>query len=338
MENNYKWTVKGMMSMNAQGIKVALFAPNQSQGLAITQVLERMPGIATVAVHLDDGALGDEKYYFRGKRIQPVNEVIAKDHEFDWIIYAGKAYKFNAFYAQVEALSVPVLNLSWGQGVDSLIGEAQAGMIVQSSNPITQQLMPPLRFIHERFGINALNLFVGFSVETMGDDGLSELLNQTFAYMSGVNESFYVFPKPIAFNTLSTVEVDETTDHVAYKRLLNKEIKFQLGQAIDVELTLMQMSTLKGHHVSVHVLTDKSIDLKEISRYFESHEEIHHTNMLNNRESGEYFDQVAIGQLAKHPSHEHGLSFHIIANELNYAYAKTLKQAYKNLISSIEKI
>lgn len=324
--------------MNAQGIKVALFAPSQSQGLVITQVLERMKEIADVVIYLDDGALGDEKFYFRGKRLQPITDSMIKANEYDWVIYAGKAFKFNAFYAQIKDHHVPVLNISWGQGVESLIGVGNTGKIIQGLNPITQQIKPPLKFIQQHFGIQSLNLFIGFSVETMGEDGLTELFNQTFAYMSGVNESFYVFPKPIAFNALSTVEIDETTDHVAYKRLLNKELQHQLDQKLDIELTLMQMSTLKGHHVVVHVSTEKSIDLKAMSQYFEHDEEINHVNMLNNRECGEYFNQITIGQLAKHPNHENGLSFHIIANEYNYACAKTIKQAYTNLMASIEKI
>ena len=50
-------------------------------------------------------------------------------------------------------------------------------------------------------------------------------MNQTRAYMNYDEDYFNVFPKPIAFNSISDISIDETTGYDACRRIMGQELK-----------------------------------------------------------------------------------------------------------------
>lgn len=307
--------------MPSNGIKIALCAASQRVGFAICQSLERLPHIESIKVFLEP-ANDPVRVLFRGQNVLLEKLSDLEHYQPDMIIYAGKAFNFNAFHSKCKYLNAPLLNLSWGQGVEDLILKPNDENIHQMRHPITQQLCLPLAHIDALFELDTVNVCVACGADIEGEDGILELMNQTRAYMSYDEEYFNVFPKPIAFNSISDVSVDETTGYDACRRIMSKELKQALGSDVSVDMTYMQLPVLQGHHAVVHLTTKKTLDVNEIARSFEADALLHHVNLVSNREYGQCFNRVAISQMKQHTDNNHSISFHVMADALAFGVKK----------------
>ncbi|MEE2770104.1 MAG: Asd/ArgC dimerization domain-containing protein [Pseudomonadota bacterium] len=303
--------------MQSNGIKIALCATSQRIGFAICQSLERLVQIESIKVFLDP--VNDPvRLMYRGECLQVETYNSLENYMPDIIIYAGKAFNFNAFHSQFNRLNIPMLNLSWGLGVENLILEPNDENIYQMKHPITQQLYLPLSHIDKLSKIETVNICVACGADIEGEDGILELMNQTKAYMSYDEEYFNVFPKPIAFNSISDISVDETTGYDACRRMMTKELKQALKNDLSIDMSFMQLPVIQGHHAVVHVTSKNPIDMCEVGKSFESDPLLHHVNLVSNREYAQCFNRVAISQIKQHPEHNRGISFHVLADELAF--------------------
>lgn len=319
--------------MQSNGIKIALCATTQRIGFAICQTLERLPEIESVKVFLEP--VNDPvRLMFKGESV--CMEKISEIDNFspDLIIYAGKAFNFNACHNQIKHLNVPILNTSWGTGVEDLILNANDEYIHQIKHPITQQLYLPLSHINNLFELKSINACIACGADIEGEDGILELMNQTKAYMNYDEEYFNVFPKPIAFNSISDISIDETTGYDACQRMMSQELKQALSEKMMVDLSFMQLPVLQGHHAVVHVNTKKPIDVNEVAKSFENDSLLHHVNLVSNREYGQCFNRVAVSQIKPHPENNHCISFHVLADELAFG----IKQFVLSYVSEMVEI
>ncbi len=303
--------------MPSNGIKIALCATSQRVGFAICQALERLPHIESIKVFLEP--VNDPvRLLFRGQNVQTEKLSNIAHYEPDMIIYGGKAFNFNAFHNQCKHLNTPLFNLSWGQGVEDLILKPNDENIHQMKHPITQQLCQPLAHIHTLFELESVNICVACGADIQGEDGVLELMNQTRAYMSYDEEYFNIFPKPIAFNSISDISVDETTGYDACRRIMAQELKQALASDVSIDMSYMQLPVLQGHHAVVHLSTKRSLDINEVAKSFETDDLLYHVNLVSNREYGQCFNRVAISQIKQHPEKDNSVSFHVMADALAF--------------------
>ena len=309
--------------MQSNGIKIALCATSQRVGFTVCQALERLIQIESIKVFLEP-ANDPVRLSFRGESVRVENLNTIETYAPDVIIYAGKAFNFNAFHNQIKYLNIPVLNISWGLGVESLILESNDENIFQIKHPITQQLYLPLSHVDAIAKLASVNVCVACGVDIEGEEGVLELMNQTRAYMNYDEDYFNVFPKPIAFNSISDISIDETTGYDACRRIMGQELKQTLKSKASIDMSFMQLPVLQGHHAVVHLTTKKPVDVNELAKSFETDPLLHHVNLVSNREYGQCFNRVAISQIKKHSQSDCGLSFHVMADELSFGIKQFL--------------
>lgn len=315
--------------MHTNGIKVALCAPTQRLGFTVCQTLERLSQIDEVKVFIDV-ANEPVRFAFRGESVHVDGYQTLNDFAPDMVIFAGKSFDFASFHSAHCSVDIPVLNLSWGQGVETLIIEPNDQNIRQMQHPIAQQILTPVMHMNDLSQVNSIHACVACGADIEGEDGILELMNQTRAYMSYDEEYFNVFPKPIAFNTISNINVDEITDYDVCKRIMGQELKNNFKQTVKVDLSFIQVPVIQGHHAVVQVTTESPLDIKDVIKSIEADPLMHHVNLVSNREYGQCFNRIAISQLNKHTDDEHSVSFHVMADELAFGVKQfVLKQIHE---------
>tara|TARA_X000000950_G_C13880816_1_gene646790 strand:+ start:481 stop:1449 length:969 start_codon:yes stop_codon:yes gene_type:complete len=316
--------------MHTNGLKIALCEPTQRVGFAICQALERLNNIAAIEVFIEPKS-DIVRLPYQGNAV-PVNDIKNIDaFPADVVIYAGKAFYFSEFYAKCKK-DTHVINLSWGQDVEEYILSDASANIRQIKHPITQQIYAPLKHIDALSPIKSVDITVACGVDIAGEDGVFELMNQTRAYMNYDEEYFNVFPKPIAFNTISDIAIDETTGYQATRRLMSQELKQLFKQKMMVDMSFIQLPVMQGHHATIHVTTAKAIDLNDVSRSFMNDDSIYHVNMVSNREYGQCFSRAAVSQLNQHLDCQESLSFHVVADELAFGIQQFVVEKVSEMV------
>ena len=119
--------------------------------------------------------------------------------------------------------------------------------LIANPNCSTSQLLMALKPIHDRYGIEFLNIATYQAVSGTGKEAVEELRSQTFEN----NSHNSVYPKPIAFNVIPKCDVFLENAFTKEEMKLVWETKKILDSNIDVQATCVRVPVFNGHSEAV---------------------------------------------------------------------------------------
>jgi aspartate-semialdehyde dehydrogenase len=119
--------------------------------------------------------------------------------------------------------------------------------LIANPNCSTSQLLMALKPIHDRYGIEFLNIATYQAVSGTGKEAVEELRSQTFEN----NSNNSVYPKPIAFNVIPQCDVFLENAFTKEEMKLVWETKKILDSNIDVQATCVRVPVFNGHSEAV---------------------------------------------------------------------------------------
>ena len=119
--------------------------------------------------------------------------------------------------------------------------------LIANPNCSTSQLLMALKPIHDRYGIEFLNIATYQAVSGTGKEAVEELRSQTFEN----NSDNSVYPKPIAFNVIPQCDVFLENAFTKEEMKLVWETKKILDPNIDVQATCVRVPVFNGHSEAV---------------------------------------------------------------------------------------
>lgn len=119
--------------------------------------------------------------------------------------------------------------------------------LIANPNCSTSQLLMALKPIHDRYGIEFLNIATYQAVSGTGKEAVEELRSQTFEN----NSHNSVYPKPIAFNVIPQCDVFLENAFTKEEMKLVWETKKILDSNIDVQATCVRVPVFNGHSEAV---------------------------------------------------------------------------------------
>jgi aspartate-semialdehyde dehydrogenase len=119
--------------------------------------------------------------------------------------------------------------------------------LIANPNCSTSQVLMALKPIHDRYGIEFLNIATYQAVSGTGKEAVEELRSQTFEN----NSDNSVYPKPIAFNVIPQCDVFLENAFTKEEMKLVWETKKILDSNIDVQATCVRVPVFNGHSEAV---------------------------------------------------------------------------------------
>lgn len=160
------------------------------------------------------------------------------------------------------ALVVPEIN------GDLLAGDVKP-QIISNPNCSTIQLVVPLAQVQKAFGLKRVEVATYQSVSGSGQKGLSELGEQTAAFLRFQENRPSVYGQQIAFNVLPVIDrIDEAGHSFEEEKMVRETRKILNEPELDVFATAVRVPTMIGHGEAVTVELQKEVSLDELKLVF----------------------------------------------------------------------
>ncbi len=230
--------------------KLSLFASERSAGQELVFCGSQVPVLAYSAEHIRD-----------------VDYVLMS---------AGGAFSRQHAPEMVAAGAMVIDNSSaWRMAadVDLIVPEVNGDValsrkgprIIANPNCSTIQLVLCLKPIADQFGLKSVVVSSYQSVSGAGQQGMSDLLQQTRAHLAGERVVPEKLPKPIAFDLIPAIDTLDAQGHCFEEIKIVLESRKILGMPeLDVMATTIRVPTLVGHGESVLLETNKAMTVQSL--------------------------------------------------------------------------
>ena len=154
--------------------------------------------------------------------------------------------------------------------------------LIANPNCSTSQLLMVLKPIHERYGIEFLNIATYQAVSGTGKEAVEELRSQTYDNDSIESK---VYPKPIAFNVIPQCDIFLDNAFTKEEMKLVWETKKILDPNIDVQATCARVPVFNGHSEAVFLKISNKASREDIIEAVQGNEGI---SVMDNPDTLEY--------------------------------------------------
>ncbi|MDB2451217.1 aspartate-semialdehyde dehydrogenase [Gammaproteobacteria bacterium] len=172
-------------------------------------------------------------------------------------------------------LIIPEIN---GDIIESL----EEPTLIANPNCSTSQLLMVLKPIHEKYGIEFLNIATYQAVSGTGKEAVEELRSQTYESESPESK---VYPKPIAFNVIPQCDIFLDNAFTKEEMKLVWETKKILDPNIDVQATCARVPVFNGHSEAVFIKMSNDASREDIIKTVQGNEGV---CVMDNPETLEY--------------------------------------------------
>ncbi len=146
-----------------------------------------------------------------------------------------------------------------------LLANLPPGSIIANPNCSTIQMLIAVAPIHALAGIQRINVATYQSVSGAGSEGLEELARQTADRLSFKEVTPSVFPLPIAFNCIPSIDTVQDNDYTREEMKLHWETrKIMRDDAIGVNATAVRVPVFYGHSEAVHLETARDVSMQDV--------------------------------------------------------------------------
>ena len=191
--------------------------------------------------------------------------------------------------------------------------------LIANPNCSTMQLMVALKPIHDAAGIERLIVSTYQSVSGTGVRAVAELEAQTRAALDGAPlPQPAVYPHPIAFNVLGGAgSFAEGDDHTDEERKLMFETRKILGdESVAISVTCARVPVRNCHSESVNLQTREPLSPERARELLADAPGLQLSEPYPTALDGAGRDEVFVGRLRRDPSHERGLQFWVVSDNL----------------------
>ncbi len=261
----------------------------------------------------------------------------------DWVPEARAAGAFvidnsATFRMDPEVLlAVPEVN------GEALIAIARnPGALIAGPNCTTAQLVVALKPLHDRYGLKRVIVSTYQSVSGAGASAIEELRSQTSDVLAGKEAKAVKLKHPIAFNCIpqigsfikSTVLDGATSEE---EKVILETRKILGLPDLKVSCTAIRVPTIACHAESVSAEFEKRpdpVEARELLSHFRG------IKVLDDPTAGTYpmnlhatgHDPVYVGRIRKDPSHDFGLQFWVVADNLRKGAALNAIQIAETIL------
>ena len=255
---------------------IAVIGATGSVGEALVQLLEEREFPAANVHLLASGESAGRALSFKGKSLR-VRDLESFDFSSVRLVFFAAGSKVTQKYAaQAATAGCTVIDLASG------LPTAQAPRVVPEVNPqavaamtapylLTSPSAPGIALaavlaaLPEQINIQRVTVTACLAVSSRGREGVSELARQTAELLNGRAFEPQLFDRQMAFNLLAQVEQVDRTGHAALERQIAVELKELLALPdLQVAVTCIQVPVFFGDSLSVSLLTESAIDLKQV--------------------------------------------------------------------------
>jgi aspartate-semialdehyde dehydrogenase len=212
--------------------------------------------------------------------------------------------------------------------------------IIANPNCSTIQMVVALKPIHDRVGIERINVATYQSVSGAGKDAMEELASQSATLLNGQGPvEPRVMPKQIAFNVIP--QIDQFQDNGYTKeemKMVWETRKIMEDETIRVNATAVRVPVFIGHSEAVHLETRKKITAAEARALLSKAPGV---KVLDEMRPGGYptaateaanRDTVYVGRIREDISSERGLNLWIVADNVRKGAATNSVQIAEILV------
>ena len=212
--------------------------------------------------------------------------------------------------------------------------------IIANPNCSTIQMVVALKPIHDFAYIERINVATYQAVSGSGASAIRELADQSARLLNGKEiEKPAAYPKQIAFNALPHIDVFLDNGYTKEEMKMVWETRKILGdQNIRINPTAARVPVFFGHSEAVHIETRDKVTAEKATELFRSAPGV---TVLDTREPGGYAtavteaaneDVVFVSRIREDISHENGLDFWVVADNVRKGAALNSVQIAEKLI------
>jgi len=211
--------------------------------------------------------------------------------------------------------------------------------IIANPNCSTIQMLVALKPIHDKVGIERINVATYQAVSGTGKLAIEELAKQTADLLNGRTPTCKVYPKQIAFNVLPQIDVFLDNGYTKEEMKMSWETKKILGDdSIRVNATCVRVPVFYSHSEAVHIETRSPISVEEVRELLSKAPGV---VLMDERKPGGYptavgdsagKDAVLVGRIRADISHPNGLNLWIVSDNVRKGAALNSVQIAEVLI------
>ena len=215
--------------------------------------------------------------------------------------------------------------------------------IVANPNCTTMAIMPPLKALHDRFGLRALVATSYQAAGGAGQQGIDELMAQ-IPVLAGHPQELAddgaqaarrvepsTFSKPIAFNVIPLLGTPDENGYTDEEMKLQNESRKILGVPdLAVSPTCVRVPVVVGHAIEVRATFEREPSVAEALEAMAAHEGVELDDVPTPLEwAGR--DEVVVGRVRKDLADPHALNLFVVGDNL-------LKGAALNTVQIAERL
>ncbi|QDU43289.1 Aspartate-semialdehyde dehydrogenase 2 [Symmachiella dynata] len=194
--------------------------------------------------------------------------------------------------------------------------------IIASPNCSTTQMVVALKALHDASPIRRVIVSTYQAVSGAGTQGSLDLVAGSKAHLEGDDYAYQAFAHPIAFNAIPQIGSEKSDGYTSEELKMVYETRKILGdESIQINPTCVRIPVANCHSESITVETERPISPTEARELFAKFPGIVVNDDLA---TGQYplpsnctdQDEVFVGRIRRDISHENGLSFWCVSDNL----------------------
>ena len=194
--------------------------------------------------------------------------------------------------------------------------------LIANPNCSTIQMVVALNPIHRAANIQRVVVSTYQAVSGAGASAMEELKQQLRAWANDEPMKQEVFPTQIAFNLFPHIDVFQDNGYTKEEmKMVHETRKIMNAPNMQISATCVRVPVLRAHSEAVWVETEKPLSESKARELFEKEPGI---VVQDERESGGYptpwhiteTQETYVGRIRKDISHQKGLTFWVVADQL----------------------
>ena len=213
--------------------------------------------------------------------------------------------------------------------------------IIANPNCSTIQMLVALKPIYDAVGIERVNVCTYQAVSGTGKEAIEELATQTAALLNGRPAEAHVYPKQIAFNALTHIDVFLDNGYTKEEMKMVWETRKIMGDdRIQVNPTTVRVPVFYGHSEAVHIETREKISAERVRELLTGAPGI---VVVDERKPGGYptavteaagQDPVFVGRIREDISHPRGIDLWVVSDNVRKGAALNSIQIAEVLVAT----